>query len=298
MYCVNDDVNWLPTFEANPIDPDTSLCSVTGKGDSSLYAQSVRDQIMIKLSEQSKEGTKEGETFGTAMSMATDASELSQLVTKLALDDPLNPRSKVVGFDEAWKAYANRIIRIMEKTVDAERAQILASSVANSKIHPVMIMIESMKMFGDTRQAEEIQRVYAEGNTMPPKQTNLKEKGTLFLSGDSVFEFKKKGGSYSFPEYLIRNSFDWSFESNVNINGVSQEGPNAWRIKFNKASPAGDCILFTDIWSCLMGQMNDVMKHDLKLWQGVNPSETIVRPRIAILFWTINEGLDGQYNAI
>ena len=84
-----------------------------------------------------------------------------------------------------------------------------------------------------------------------------------------------------------------------NENKQELSGPDAWRLDMSwESSATGGATLFKDIVRGIDTRLPEIMaKAPTAGWKDKLPNTADVRPRILIVYWTINEGLSGPNNS-
>jgi hypothetical protein len=124
--------------------------------------------------------------------------------------------------------------------------------------------------------------------------------------GDSVLGFK--GKTKVFADHALGEIFEARNHSKRYTytrwteNKRECLGPEAWRINFSweYSLKPNHPTVFTDIIRGADKVLQDTMDSNALsgLWKDVHPVDSDVRPRMLIVYWTINEGLNNAHNAI
>jgi hypothetical protein len=126
------------------------------------------------------------------------------------------------------------------------------------------------------------------------------------VAGDSVLGFKGKKEKI-FADNAVGEMFEARNHSakytytRWNENKQVLLGPEAWRINFSweYSLKPNHPTVFTDIVrgvdKVLQNEMNTDALHEL--WTDVHAVDSHVRPRMLIVYWTVNDGLDNNHKA-
>ena len=113
VFVMPDGALYNPKLEAHPLDPTTSYSSASGKS----YVDPFASQLIaaVNAAKAAEAAEAEGKTraaLAEAMVMETSTAELESVMQSLTLDNPLNPVSQIINFDELWTNYATEVINM------------------------------------------------------------------------------------------------------------------------------------------------------------------------------------------
>jgi hypothetical protein len=227
------------------------------------------------------------------------------LIKELALDDVSNPYSKYVKFNEQWSEYGVELLELLMSTIDSERAGIMRTGIQDSGLHPLVIACKFMKSNGDVLAADELMASYLSGKELPPKFDPDWRKGYTCVISDSVARFKGSKQNTTIEQELresVGRVFpgddpkDWPFAAWKQQGGTMKYGAEFDHISYSM--PSVSCVELKDMMLDLFACTQTTMMKCFHMWRGVKTAESQMRPRVAIMMWTINEGLDGNMEAI
>ena len=275
---------WDPIMEGNPLDAGSKIAT-------RFNFRTLKFDTGTSAAVSSAAVSSAGKTPGGKRLIAPEAHDHEAQMKELSQLQPAHVSSLVTvffqdmvpEFKERWDAWCLATLNLLFVLHDHQYENTVKALLTTSR-DPVSILIACMKQTGDRFFAAELGSVL-DNRLEPVKRVNDMRDGILAVISDSTLIFKrdskKSGAKKVTPDSDIRwvlNKRTWA----------TSEG--GWPMIFD--ARAG--FVLKQLCELAEQSLADVMNRRQDEWVGQS-NKVHVRPRICVIVWAVNEGLDAQW---
>ena len=284
---------WDPIMEAHPLDPtskfannfDFENCKFILPESATAVSSAGHDRPSTAVSSAGKEKARReiSSELHDVDAQVAELNELLPMITQKAITASYRD-GFTQEYRDAWNNHALNALRYLLNMQDPAYRNTLKALLASNADYPVGILLACMRQIGDKYFAMEYGALHGNQDVMASHVDNTLTFGVLVVAADSTLSFKSDGGKKTTCDLNIR----WKLSERCH------KGPERWSCAFS--GHAGG--LLRDLCSNAKNEIARVMRETNQLWVGVTDRIPPVRPRICVLVWALNEGIDANWKAI